>query len=336
MTRLKETRRDEETAEVQGVVELKNDRLVFRFPQVHEDAEFTLDFQRTLRIPDDGREHYLPPGLGSFPIELVDDYPHKVPEAWSEHGGVLFPMHQAEAMWINFRGDYPMAVKVAAGKINALTGEGWSEELCEEPQDYLVVPDQPWLDGFCIKRGLIRQFVAMPLGGGYTAEEQLTGEARHGGIQITVYPMKASAYEPREDLGDVVYCMAPPSPEMGLAPGGLMRQEFYEDDYGFDVWDTSASARCFVHILNSVQYFAVCGVSPPHKPPTAREYTDAGLPWFDYYDADRVALEGAKELAGLDSVKRRRIKEGRVVRQEGPLGPVLVNPLSPKDGSRGE
>ena len=297
MTRLKETRRDEETAEVQGLVELKNDRLVFRFSQVHEDAEFTLDFQRTLRIPDDGREHYLPPGLGSFPIELVDDYPHKVPEAWSEHGGVFFPMHQAEAMWINFRGDYPMAVKVAAGKINALTGEGWSEELCEEPQDYLVVPDQPWLDGFCVKRGLIRQFVAMPLGGSYTAEEQLTGEARHGGIQITVHPMKASAYEPREDLGDVVYCMAPPPPEMGLAPGGLMRQEIYEDDYGFDVWDTSASARCFVHILNSVQYFAVCGVSPPHKPPTAREYTDAGLPWFDYYDPDRVALEGCQLLS---------------------------------------
>ena len=344
MTRLKETRMDEETAEVQGLVELKNDRLVFRFPQVHEDAEFTLDFQRTLRIPDDGREHYLPPGLGSFPIELVDDYPHKVPEAWSEHGGVFFPMHQAEAMWIHFRGDYPMAVKVAAGKINALTGEGWSEELCEDPQDYLVVPGQPWLDGFSVKRGLIRQFVAMPLGHGYTAEEQLTGEAEHGGVQITIYPMRASEYEARnkstcQGLHEegVMYSMSPPSaPDMGLAPGGLMRQEIYEDDYGFDVWDTSASARCFVHILNSVQYFAVCGVSPPHKPPTAREYTDAGLPWFDYYDADRVALEGAKKLASLDGVNRRRIKEGRVVRQEGPLGPVLVNPLSPKDGSRGQ
>lgn len=31
---------------------------------------------------------------------------------------------------------------------------------------YLVAPDQPWLDGFCVQKGLIRQFVAMPLGQG--------------------------------------------------------------------------------------------------------------------------------------------------------------------------
>lgn len=28
----------------------------------------------------------------------------------------------------------------------------------------------------------------MPLGHGYTIEEQLTGEAKHGGIQVDVYP----------------------------------------------------------------------------------------------------------------------------------------------------
>ena len=33
---------------------------------------------------------------------------------------------------------------------------------------------------------MIRQFVAMPLGAGYTAEEQITGEAEHGGLQIVV------------------------------------------------------------------------------------------------------------------------------------------------------
>ncbi|MCE2526101.1 MAG: hypothetical protein J4G00_00980 [Actinomycetia bacterium] len=50
-------------------------------------------------------------------------------------------------------------------------------------------------------------------------------------------------------------------------------------------------------------------------------------PWFDYYGGDLTALQGAKKLANLDSVTARRIREGRVVRQEGPLGPVLVNPL---------
>lgn len=337
MSKLKEAPGSRKTAGGPGVVELNDDSLVFRFPQVHEDAEFALDFQRTLRIPDDGRRHFLPPGLGRFPLELVDDYPDQVPDAWSEHGGAFLPMYQAEAMWINFNGDYPMAVKVAAGRINALTGEEWTGDLREKPQDYLVVPDQPWLDGFCVERGLIRQFLAMPLGSGYTAEEQLTGDARHGGVQISVYPMKASEYEAwRESVGDgtpqdVVYCMAPASTEMGLAPGGLMSQGIYEDDYGVEVWDTESSARCFVHIANSVQYFRICGFSPPHRPPTARQYTDAGLPWFDYYDADRKALEGARKLADLESVAARRVRKGRVVRQEGPLGPVVVQPLSQAD-----
>ena len=34
--------------------------------------------------------------------------------------------------------------------------------------------------------------------------------------------------------------------------------------------------------------------------PTARKYTEVRLPWFEYYDGDRTALEGAKQLAGLD------------------------------------
>ena len=71
----------------------------------------------------------------------------------------------------------PVAVKVAAGKVCAVSGEPWSDHLDAHPQNYVVIPDQPWLDGYCVEKGIIRQFVAMPLGEGYTAEEQLiTGE----------------------------------------------------------------------------------------------------------------------------------------------------------------
>ena len=65
---------------------------------------------------------------------------------------------------------------------------------------------------------------------------------------------------------------------MGLAPGGLMRQEIYEDPHGFDAWDRSARSRCFVHILNSVQFFQVSGVEPPAKPPTAGTTPRPGCP----------------------------------------------------------
>jgi len=118
-----------------------------------------------LRIPDDNREYPLPPGLGDFPLAHVDDYADRLPASWRTHGGVFLPMYQAEALWINFNGfdDYPFAVKIAAGKIDAVTGEPWSPKLSDDPQNYVVVPEQPWLDGFCVRKGAIRQFVAMPL-----------------------------------------------------------------------------------------------------------------------------------------------------------------------------
>ena len=308
------------------MIELKHDELVFQFPEVHEDAVCRVDFQRTLRIPDDNREYPLPPGLGRFPVEHVEDHSSRLPAAWIERGGVLLPMYQAEALWINFssgigfrRGaSYPFAVKIAAGKINAVTGDEWSNELVKDPQDYLVVPDQPWLDGFCVQKGLIRQFVAMPLGQGYTAEEQISGAAEHGGIQIIVYPMKRDRYEEmlkqstRVFDADVCYSLAAPceSASMGLAPGGLMRQEIYEDEYGYDAWDVSQSSRCFVHILNSAQWKIATGKPVPGQQPSAADYTKAGLPWFEYYDDKLGALSGAKKLAGMDSVAAKGVKLG--------------------------
>jgi hypothetical protein len=322
------------------MIALEKDALVFRFPDLHTEAVCRVDFQRTLRIPDDNREYPLPPGLGRFSLEHVEDHAERLPAAWGNHGGALLPMYQAEALWINLGFDrwrnsgYPFAVKIAAGKINAVTGEPWSAGLSKGPQDYIVVPDQRWLDGFCVQEGLIRQFVAMPLGKGYTAEEQITGEAEHGGIQIIVMPMKLERYEALlrqqastrhmliPDIQEISCCADMSEPSMGLAPGGLMRQQIFEDPYGYDAWDQTNSSRCFVHLLNSAQWKAATGKTPPGKAPSAAEYTKAGLPWFDYYDDKLAALAGAKTLATLDSVAAKGVKLG-----EKPLqGNVPVEP----------
>ncbi|MCY3776159.1 MAG: hypothetical protein OXH11_09255 [Candidatus Aminicenantes bacterium] len=300
------------------MIELQHDTLTFSFPEVHREARCSISFERTLRIPDDDREYPLPAGLGEFPLHHVDDYAHRLPQRWNDHGGVFMPMYQAEALWISFDGSYPMAVKVSAGKVDAVTGQPFSNELHRRPQDYVVIPDQPWLDGFCVRKGLIRQFVAMPLGQGYTPEEQFTGAAEHGGLQVVVYPMKASQYErlmaergPDPYEIDAICCSALPYSEMGLAPGGMMRQEVFSDDYGFSVWERDVRSRCFVHLLNSGQYRTVTGYAPPYEPPTAADYTGAGLPWFEYFDADLKALEGAPRLDRLDSVGARRVKAGK-------------------------
>lgn len=86
--------------------------------------------------------------------------------------------------------------------MNAVSGEPLVEtpetmmrrlKLLEEDrnlQDYIVSPAQQWLDGIANTDGTVRQFVAMPLGSGYSVEAQLTGMDLVGGIQIEVIPSK--------------------------------------------------------------------------------------------------------------------------------------------------
>lgn len=315
------------------MIELMNNQLTFRFPEVHKKAACSIDFQRTLRIPDDNREYPLPPGLGRFPVEHVDDFSNKLPDTWRTRGGVFIPMYQSEALWINFSDDYPCAVKIAAGKINAVSGESWSNGLSNDPQDYAVIPEQLWLDGFNVSEDFIRQFVAMPLGDGFSAEEQITGKAEHGGLQIVVYPMKHDVYVEhfeRAVEADMVSCMVRESaaPDMGLAPGGLMRQEIYEDEYGIDAWDQDNGFRCFVHLTNSAQYLAITGNQPPHTPPTANDYTSAGLPWFDYY-SDSKALTGSDTLGRLTSVAAKVIEKGKgLLPDNEPVHPKTIKIIS--------
>jgi hypothetical protein len=148
-----------------------------------------ISFHRTLRIPEDGRDYPLPASLGTLPIHRVEDFADSVPARWLEQGGFFIPLYQKEALFIQFDGEdwCPSIAKVCVGGINAITGKEHSDNLFSHSQDYVVIPTQKWLDGINSGDGIVRQFVAMPLGLGYTIEAQFTDEERQGGFQLTVY-----------------------------------------------------------------------------------------------------------------------------------------------------
>ncbi|MYD46463.1 MAG: hypothetical protein F4W92_08935 [Gammaproteobacteria bacterium] len=295
------------------MITLENDRLMFRFSDIHTRAECGIQFQRTLRIPNDDQRYPLPPGLGNFPLRHLDDYVSKLGSRLLERGGVVMPMYQSEALWINFntRQAYPFAIKIATGKICAVSGERWFNHLNLDPQDYVVLPQQPWLDGYCIEKGTIRQFVAAPLGSGHAVEEQVTGEAIVGGIQIVVYPMKRDYYqekviEAQKRSRHILYSMSAipedaDSQEMNLAAGGRMSQEIFEDTWDLQAWDMRNGKRCFVTIANSEQWLSLTGELPPTKPIDAKDYAKFNLPWFDYY-GDTAAVEGSKILSKVKPI----------------------------------
>lgn len=300
------------------MITLQHDQLVFRFPHIDADAGIRIEFQRTLRLPDDGRDYHLPPGLGRFPLRHIEDFDLGASNQRKARGGIIMPMFQADALWLNFhslgygRPELPVALKIGAGKINAVSGERWADGLSQEPQNYVVLPGQPWLDGFNVEKGKVRQFVAMPLGQGYTVEEQVDPQSDVGGIQLEAIPMKKEAYEKlkakREEVSSMHFmpmmaCQSAASMDMGLGMGGSMRQEIYDDEYGLDAWDMEHSQRCFIMLANAEQWMGITGEEPPMSPISADAYSRAGLPWFEYYDGDRKAIEGAKALGSIKSVK---------------------------------
>lgn len=103
-------------------------------------------------------------------------------------------------MWIKFSAKEPFALKIYVGGVNAISGVPIKEkpeammkrlQLSDKvKQDYVVLPDQPWLDGIASDDGRIRQFVAMPKGSGYSVEAQVTGEEKIDGMQFELTPIK--------------------------------------------------------------------------------------------------------------------------------------------------
>ncbi|MFK0043692.1 hypothetical protein ACIQU4_06240 [Streptomyces sp. NPDC090741] len=298
-------------------------------------------FIRTLRLPESG-SHPLPPGLGEFPLRRVEDHPDTAPPEWLAKGGVMLPVYLREAMWLSFgrSGREPAALQVGVGKVCAVSGERWTGRLGRDPQNYVVLPRQPWLDGINSGDGTVRQFVAVPLGLGATVEGQVTGAETAGGVQLQAFPLAGPALERwreaeaervrRERLtGEArrrgpaapggygagpIAAAAPamarpgggpvpaPAPAMGLGAGGSMRQEVYRDERPLSDWAGEAAGRVFVHLVPPPAWSRITGEPAPPSPVDRAAYTNAGLPWFDHYDESGTDLAPSGTLAGVKPV----------------------------------
>jgi|SRR5579862_1317226 len=104
-------------------------------------------------------------------------------------------------MWIDFQTTDEFAVKMYVGGVNAVSAElavdpteanleGHTRRVTgRSTQDYIVTPTQRRLDGIATEDGTVRQFVAMPMGSGYTIEGQISGQEVIGGLQFEVTPL---------------------------------------------------------------------------------------------------------------------------------------------------
>ncbi|MEE2032438.1 hypothetical protein [Rhodococcus chondri] len=274
------------------------DRLFLEFPTVHADAELTVSFHRTVRVPDDGRSYPLPPSLGRFPLRVVE-------------GGLVLPVWQSEACWIKFDSRYPFLVKVGSGRIDAVTGRPWNATPDFEAEDYFEVPAQPWIDGFCVAQGTVRQFVAAPLGRGDTVEEQLASGTPLGGVQIVAYPIRPEIWDERKrlEVRQPIQAFTAVSAPMGFGAGGAIDQGIATPVEPSGAWDLDHRSTVHVRLANSAEWETLTGSPPPTEPTSAAEYTKRGFPWFELYD-EGTARQGSPELAEVETVTQRAERRG--------------------------
>ena len=98
-----------------------------------------------------------------------------------------------------------------------------------------------------------------------------------------------------------------------------MRQEVYADDRPLADYDQSGARRVFVHLCSAAQWTAITGEVPPPTPVDRDAYVRAGLPWFDFYDADARDLAASEILAKVKSVGE------KLGAEEDPFVPVNPN-----------
>ena len=121
--------------------------------------------------------------------------------AWSAAGATTDnqnPIYLAaiaphDAFWIGFEADPELnfAVTIDLDGRNALSGErGWSRGLTHNPKNFLLIPDQPWLDARVGQDGSLQQLIPS-----FGEEVRAVGIATGAEIRLTVYPIPSADLE---------------------------------------------------------------------------------------------------------------------------------------------
>jgi hypothetical protein len=115
------------------------------------------------------------------------------------------------------------AVRLYAGGANVVSNKP-SAETENEKQDYYVLSLQERVDGFHgANNHHVKQFVAMPLGSGYSVEHQVTGTDL-GGIQLQIGPrMKYDVNFHKIGPGRFKLALTQTPRELGLCLGQAIR-----------------------------------------------------------------------------------------------------------------
>lgn len=207
------------------MVEVKNNNLVFAFPEVNAAAELCVHFRR-----HEGSEEPVP-------IVSQHDGDGLMLQAQGALVMRLRPKIAFEEFWYETGAKkvrFPFAVLLTVGGRNALTGEQ-SSSLARSPQNYFASPPQGGVDGYFVGGSVL------PFRGGDVSPRERTR------LAITVFPVKKETWDHwmyQKSLSGWSHSVIS---GLTLSYGGERKCEpIYEDLCSFGSWDQSRAAKASV------------------------------------------------------------------------------------------
>lgn len=207
------------------MVEVKNNHLVFAFPEVNSAAELRIHFRRD----DDSEE----------PVAMVSQ-PDDDGLMLEGRGALVMHLRPKIAFEESWYGTgarkvrFPFAVLLTVGGRNALTGER-SASLNRTPQNYFASPPQGGIDGYFVDGRVL------PFRGGEVLPQERTQ------LAITVFPVKKETWDYWMYQKGLSGWGHPVISGLTLAHGGERKCEpVYEDLCCIGEWDQTRPARASV------------------------------------------------------------------------------------------
>ncbi|CAF3499577.1 unnamed protein product [Fusarium graminearum] len=172
-------------------------------------------------------------------------------------------------------------VKIFVGGQNICSYPRRGHEDADEIQDYFVIPSPLTIHGVFVKKGLVRQLVALESERSgiarYSIEHQMTGQDQHLKIRMEFFPESVVFLVLRlvggggtiHDLieeHDTVDHTITLEPTMAIAPGGFISHEIIQDPTSGE-WCDEPAYTVNLQVVNYKQFTNITGLSPKTPSP---------------------------------------------------------------------
>lgn len=182
----------------------------------------------------------------------------------TDGGTALVPVPDDEAFWLGLEADMPVALRpaiCAPDTLDLVTGLPAAPGLRSEPQNYVVVPPQQWLEGLSLPdRRCARQLVKRSASAHHAVVEELRFEVYLPRVAYRARPQHAAASS------------------IGCEQRGHLPHAVHLDPYGVDYWRLVADVTSRVRIASSDEFTRLTGAPGPEPLDTAKAYRGWRLP----------------------------------------------------------